>query len=322
MDDVATTQSCEPVRIDVLANDIPVEGWENLTVSAIPFPGRHGTCVSFGDSVWYFPHDNTYVGEDLCVYEACDAYPNPRCDIAAITITIERLDPVANDDYVTTEKDVAVTIFPLVNDDQPCSGEYLTVSAIGEATHGECAIATHNSTVYIPEPGYVGTDSCTYEACDDRGVCVDATIFINVTGFLSGPCERRLESSTPKDQFYRVGDRCVATQKSKEDKNTVLYSTAFECCANEFWVDIDGCIALSHDGPGTIATTSQPVEAVAATADGKHRFYPTYLPGQLCHLKDTFDSWESSYRTLKECCDAHFPGDRDACCGSLEMGGC
>ncbi|KAL9184816.1 LOW QUALITY PROTEIN: hypothetical protein ACHAXT_002593 [Thalassiosira profunda] len=321
-DDVATTQSCEPVRIDVLANDIPVEGWENLTVSAMPFPGRHGTCVSFGDSVWYFPHDNAYVGEDLCVYEACDAYPNPRCDIAAITITIVRLDPVANDDYVTTEKDVAVTIFPLVNDDQPCSGEYLTVSAIGEATHGECAIATHNSTVYIPEPGYVGPDSCTYEACDDRGVCVDATIFINVTGFLSGPCEQRLESSTPKDQFYRVGDRCVATQKSKEDKNTALYSTAFECCANEFWVDIDGCIALSHAGPGTVETTSQPVEAVAATTDGKHRFYPTYLPGQLCHSKDTFDSWESSYRTLRECCDAHFPGDRDACCGSLDMGGC
>jgi len=52
------------------------------------------------------------------------------------------------------------------------------------------------------------------------------------------------------------------------------------------------------------------------------RFYPTYISGTLCHSKTLFDSWEKSYGSLKDCCEAHFSWDFAACCSSLNMGGC
>ena len=60
----------------------------------------------------------------------------------------------------------------------------------------------------------------------------------------------------------------------------------------------------------------------SATTTDTPRFYPTYLPGQLCHSKTIFDSWEESHGTLKECCEAFFSWDYEACCSSLDMGGC
>jgi len=52
------------------------------------------------------------------------------------------------------------------------------------------------------------------------------------------------------------------------------------------------------------------------------RFYPTYITNELCHSKTSFDSWEESYGTLRECCEVFFSFDFEACCSSLDMGGC
>lgn len=60
----------------------------------------------------------------------------------------------------------------------------------------------------------------------------------------------------------------------------------------------------------------------SATASDTPRFYPTYISGQLCQSKTAFDSWEQSHSSLKECCEAFFIWDFEACCSSLGMGGC
>lgn len=65
----------------------------------------------------------------------------------------------------------------------------------------------------------------------------------------------------------------------------------------------------------------KPLQYVAASSD-KPRFHPTFVSGQLCDSKISFDSWEESYETLEECCKAHFLWDYDACCRSAGMGGC
>lgn len=59
-----------------------------------------------------------------------------------------------------------------------------------------------------------------------------------------------------------------------------------------------------------------------ATFTETPHFYPTYIAGELCHSKTSFDSWEESYGTLKECCETFFSWDFEACCNSLNMGGC
>ena len=75
--------------------------------------------------------------------------------------------------------------------------------------------------------------------------------------------------------------------------------------------------------PSTVPTDDESLSSdYPVTASDAPRFYPTYISGQLCHSKTLFDSWEQSHGTLKECCEAHFSWDYEACCNSLNMGGC
>jgi len=46
---------------------------------------------------------------------------------------------------------------------------------------------------------------------------------------------------------------------------------------------------------------------------GEVRFYPTWIAGQLCNSKSSFENWEESYSTLAECCKAHFSWDQESC---------
>ena len=74
--------------------------------------------------------------------------------------------------------------------------------------------------------------------------------------------------------------------------------------------------------PSTVTSTEQLDEEYLPTTTGAPRFYPTYIAGQLCHSKTVFDSWEQSYGSLKECCEAFFSWDYESCCNSLDMDGC
>eukprot|EP00986_Skeletonema_menzelii_P004835 scaffold1697_cov108-Skeletonema_menzelii.AAC.1 len=60
----------------------------------------------------------------------------------------------------------------------------------------------------------------------------------------------------------------------------------------------------------------------ATTSSHANRFYPTFVSGQLCQSKNSFDSWEVSYETLEECCSTHFFWDYEGCCKAEGMGGC
>lgn len=88
---------------------------------------------------------------------------------------------VTVDDETTTPKNVPVLISVLDND-VAVPGHDLTVTQVtDEAEDGECVVASDGEVLYVPSPGFVGGDSCGYEACDDRGACDEARITVNVT---------------------------------------------------------------------------------------------------------------------------------------------
>ncbi|KAL7532400.1 hypothetical protein ACHAXR_004605 [Thalassiosira sp. AJA248-18] len=47
------------------------------------------------------------------------------------------------------------------------------------------------------------------------------------------------------------------------------------------------------------------------------RYYPTYTEGELCSSRSSsaFESWETSYASLEDCCEVAFSWDYDACLG-------
>ena len=75
---------------------------------------------------------------------------------------------------------------------------------------------------------------------------------------------------------------------------------------------------ISDKSADDIETTSDH----SVTSSDVPNFYPTWISGQLCNSKTSFDSWEESFTTLAECCKAHYSWDYSACCKSYNMGGC
>jgi hypothetical protein len=113
------------------------------------------------------------------------------------------------------------------------------------------------------------------------------------------------DSSQKAESYRKKGDVCKELSED-ETGAVLLFASLEECCANMFWFDMDGCISRSHFEP----KPSLP------------RFYPTWIRGQLCSTKESFDDWEESYLSLSECCESHFSWDFIACCSSTNMGGC
>ena len=181
-DDEVKTSTNSPIDIDVLLNDVPVDTFP-LTITDLLFPGNYGFCVisNDGKTITYTPNLN-YFGTDQCVYKACDE--KKRCDIATVTITVTPSsdEPIAVDDNLNTTWNTPMDIFPLDNDFE-VPGYPLTIhEIIRSGNNGACVKMNDQVIMYIPDPDFVGTDSCEYEACDIRGLCDTAVISIIIVG--------------------------------------------------------------------------------------------------------------------------------------------
>lgn len=84
-DDTVTTEKNTYVDIFPLDNDDAVEG-HPLKLQNIVQGGEHGECVKASNmTVLYIP-DQDFVGQDTCVYNACDN--RNMCDTASIIILV------------------------------------------------------------------------------------------------------------------------------------------------------------------------------------------------------------------------------------------
>src|SRR5262249_44694477 len=121
-----------------------------------------------------------YVGPDSFTYQVDDG--NGRTDTATVFITVRPEDqpPIAQDDHVSTAESTIVILTPLDNDSDP-DGDGLVIDQLGSPSHGQNG-RLGNTVGYLPDPGFTGTDSFTYEISDGRGGLSTATIFITVGG--------------------------------------------------------------------------------------------------------------------------------------------
>ena len=70
----------------------------------------------------------------------------------------------------------------LDNDTDADPGDVLTVTTIAvvDVTNGTLTLNADGSFQYIADPGYVGTDTFTYEVCDTHGLCETAVVTLNI----------------------------------------------------------------------------------------------------------------------------------------------
>lgn len=175
VDDLVETDEDTPVDVDVLANDDDPDE-DPLTISDVTQPA-HGEVVNNVTDVTYTPATD-YFGTDAFTYTVSDG--EGESDTATVNVVVNPINdaPVAIDDEATTAEDEVVDIDVLANDVDPDPG-VLVVSAVTQPPHGT-VVNGGSSVIYLPEPGFHGTDTFTYTVRDPYGATDTATVEVTV----------------------------------------------------------------------------------------------------------------------------------------------
>ena len=168
VDDTAITPAATPVNIPVLVND---PAGPSLTVKSTTTPS-HGTVVIKLDGTITYTPAVGFSGIDTFTYTACDA--DNQCITQTVTVTVQ---PVGRNDETVAEPGKPVVIIVLGNDPAAPS---LTVVSVSPPGHGTAVLNADGTITYTPEPGFTGTDTFTYTACDAAGQCITQVVTIKV----------------------------------------------------------------------------------------------------------------------------------------------
>jgi LPXTG-motif cell wall-anchored protein len=177
-DDEATTPADTPVKIPVLDND-PSQPSVELTDATDP---ANGSVVINPDGTITYTPDPGFSGLDTFEYTACVVPENlllkqPADEFCYTqTVTVMVL-PEGVDDGATTPTDTPVDI-PVLDNDNTVG---LTVKSVTNPPNGSAVVNPDNTVTYTPDPGFSGTDTFEYTACDAIDQCITKTVEVIVT---------------------------------------------------------------------------------------------------------------------------------------------
>lgn len=184
--DTATTNEDQPKTIAVLQNDIDPDA-DVLTVVSATNPSHGTVVVNPTGTVTYTPAAN-YSGTDSFQYTISDGSLTATARVN-LTVCAANDAPVANDQARTTFRDVAVRGKVSGSD---IDGDRLSFGPTGHrlTAHGAVDLTSAGSFVYVPQTGYVGSDSFTFQVSDGKGGTSTGTVTLNVVEPPTNPdCE-------------------------------------------------------------------------------------------------------------------------------------
>lgn len=121
--------------------------------------------IDSGGSGTYMPNANFVGSESLYAWAKGAAGP-----ARAISITFETTGDLtgteARGDFVETDEDLAITLYPLANDAAGPGGGGLTIVLESEPLNGTAAVQVDGSIVYTPDPNWHGSEEFWYSSSD------------------------------------------------------------------------------------------------------------------------------------------------------------
>lgn len=233
-DSASVTEDVAKV-IAVLANDTDPDG--NIATVTITMQGSLGTATVSGTSVTYTPGANKN-GSDTFTYQVCDT--TLLCDTANVTVVIAPVAdaPKAVNDTATVPEDSSVVVNVASNDSDP-DGDLVSSSAsVATAPAHGTATSNGNGTItYKPNPGYVGSDSFTYQICDATSRCATASVLLTVTDVPEPPVAVADSATTNEDVSVSIN---VAANDSDPDGDLDLGSVSIISFPSQGTVSVTG----------------------------------------------------------------------------------
>ncbi len=172
--------------LNLLDNDVDVDG-DDLTINTTPVVNVvNGTLTIHADGTYTYTPEAGFNGTDSFVYEVCDNATPAQCAQATVTITVNPVNdaPIAVDNIGIVEEDGTLNGPNLLANDSDVDGDNLIINTtpIVDVENGTLTIHADGTYTYIPDADFNGTDSFTYEVCDDGTPqeCARATVTIAV----------------------------------------------------------------------------------------------------------------------------------------------
>ncbi|MGE0309792.1 MAG: Ig-like domain-containing protein, partial [Acidimicrobiia bacterium] len=183
-DDSASTDEGVAIDVDVLANDIDVDG-DLLSIESVG-EALDGQVTVVDGVVRYMPLPD-FFGVDEFPYQVCDG--TGLCDSGVVTVTVAAMNdaPIAVNDATATLEDTSVEIDVLANDsdvDGNLERSTLVVTVLPvDSTVEVVGFAIR----FTPGPDFFGVDEFTYQVCDGLGLCDSAAVTVSVEAVNDAP---------------------------------------------------------------------------------------------------------------------------------------
>ncbi len=183
-----------------------------------------------------------FAGVNHIMVEGCNA--QGQCETVNVYITVSENcgnqppintnnPPTAINDYVDTEMNTSISINAMSNDGDP-DGDSLSFCGHGNPNNGTIGISG-NGFIYTPNSGFHGSDSFTYNVCDEEGLSSSATVYITV----DGPDFEGFEITAIDDQVNTTCGDDIFIEVLDNDYNpagTMLYLCGFGNPSNGYLI--------------------------------------------------------------------------------------
>jgi hypothetical protein len=263
MDDPYTTDEDTVLKVfppGVLANDLDPDG-DTLTAILESGPSN-GTLTLISNGSFNYTPSSNFNGTDSFTYRANDGSANTH--VATVFITVQSVNdpPVANDGTYSTDQDSMLTVPALgvLGNDFDVDGDNLTASLDDDAGNGSFALQPDGSFTYSPDIGFFGTDSYTYSACDNRGLCDTATAKITV---LKAQPNINLNPTSLNFGTVIISNGKVLTgQVKNQGKDNLDVTNIYPCAgiSSEFTTSPNAPFTVAQGGSQTLTVTYTPAD--------------------------------------------------------------
>jgi large repetitive protein len=186
VDDAYTLEVDETLIVDVaggvLANDTDADG-DPLTAELVTGPAN-GTLVFNADGSFTYVPNGGFEGEDTFTYKALDGTGEGNVATVTLTVTPEgtTLPIEAGSDAYSVDAGETLTVDApgILANDIDAEGDPLTAVLVMGPANGTLVLNADGSFSYVPNEGFSGADSFTYQASDGSNLSNIATVSIDV----------------------------------------------------------------------------------------------------------------------------------------------
>ena len=141
----------------------------------------NGVVVLDADGSFTYTPDANFNGSDSFTYTAFDGIGNSNVATVNLTVSAVNDAPGATADSYSLDQDTTLSVVApgVLGNDSDVDGDSITASLVTTTGNGSLTLGSDGSFDYTPDPGFVGSDSFSYQA--DDGTIGGNTVTVSLT---------------------------------------------------------------------------------------------------------------------------------------------